>query len=462
MKKLAVSLLAWVAACSSSRLGHVGSDASSKDATATDASVTDLSATDVSVQEDAGADAGSAIDAASDGGAPADAGTPDAGPWDAIFPIDHVIVVVKENHTFDNYFGSFPGAEGTQFAKTMSGTVAVGHAATLPGDLCHSHDCALTDWNRGAMNGWTATHAYDQYHETDIPNYWQYARHFALADHFFSSMLGPSFPGHFFVLAAQAGWAIDNPTQTVPWGCDDARATTVPIQDQTSCMLKNVFPCFSIPAVPDLLPASLSWKFYGSKEPPLIGEIWSLFDAVDHIRHSSGWQNVVSETEFDGDVDNRRLPNISFLVDQDLDSEHPPLPLCPGENWVVRHLNHIMTSTTYWPRVAIVMTWDDFGGWYDHVPPPVQYGCDPTHPYGLGFRLPAIIVSPWAKPGFVLKSVQEQASIVKFIETIFGLKTLSSMDPAARDGPEVNDLTEAFDFHQPMNAPLPLTPRTCL
>jgi phospholipase C len=116
-------------------------------------------------------------------------------------------------------------------------------------------------------------------------------------------------------------------------------------------------------------------------------------------------------------------------------------------------------QSKYWNETAIIFTMDDFGGWYDHVPPPRQYGCDKANPYGLGFRLPLIVISPYAKPGFVFKEVSEQASIAAFIEKIFhSTKSLHDMDPAAQDS-QANDLMNAFDFTQ---APLVLKTRLCL
>jgi phospholipase C len=393
------------------------------------------------------------------------------------YPIDHIIVIVKENHTFDNYFGTFPGAEGTTMATTSTGQISVGRPPLqLLRDLCHSHDCALADWNHGAMDSWDVGDsrntsdqlAYTQYLEADIPNYWQYARHFTLADHFFSSMLGPSFPGHMFALAAQTGWAIGNPSSpslldTARWGCDEATGTTIPVLDNGSCNVKQVFPCFNFPTVPDVLPAGVTWKFYGSTLPPVAGQVWSMFDAIDKVRNNSSlWtSHVVDMSQFDADAAAGTLPNVAWLVPQDQNSEHPPLNICSGENWTVGHLNAVMNGPL-WGRVAIVMTYDDFGGWYDHVAPPQQYGCDANTPYGLGFRLPAIIISPYAKPGYVMKGVAHQASIPKFIETIFGAPSLSSVDPAAQDGPGTNDLLDAFNWTQTPNPPLVLQTRNCL
>src|SRR5262249_18443196 len=162
--------------------------------------------------------------------------------------IKHVVVIIKENHTFDNYFGSFPGAEGTGTCKKHDGsTFPCGHAPDrTPGDLCHAHSCALVNWNGGTMDGWDLAGgsgegkdlAYAQYQEADITNYWSYAKAFTLGDHFFANVLGPSFPGHLVVLAAQCGWATGNPNTEIThpyWGCDQSTSARISIEDQTTC-----------------------------------------------------------------------------------------------------------------------------------------------------------------------------------------------------------------------------------
>jgi phospholipase C len=206
----------------------------------------------------------------------------------------------------------------------------------------------------------------------------------------------------------------------------------------------------------------VTWKFYGTNFY-VFPEIWSMFDAVDSIRNGPAWSHIVNASEFDKDVDNGTLPNVVWLVDQDLNAEHPTIgTVCQGENWTVQKINKIMQDPHgLWKKTAILFTMDDFGGFYDHVPPPRQYGCDPKAPYGLGFRLPLIVISPYAKPHYVFKEVSEQASIPKFIEKIFGAKqALSDLDPAAQDG-QANDLMGAFDFAQTALDPLVLTARTC-
>jgi phospholipase C len=423
----------------------------------------------------------------------------------ATIPIKHVVVIVKENHTFDNYFGAFPGAEGTLNAAgqnvcptTAGGSGPCAEAPDAPGhDLCHAHSCALADWSGGQMNGWNHSGgsdtgdglAYAQYGEADIPNYWQYARHFVLGDHFFANVLGPSFPGHLFTLAAQAGWATDNPPTDLPlkvqlwppkiygphpyWGCDEWPGDTVPIlAGGNTTTTRNVFPCFNIPAIPDVLPAGTGWKFYGTNFDGLFSEVWSLFDAVSGIRNvPSRWSNVVLASQFTSDIQNHALPPVTWLIDQDQYSEHPDvtipglnLPLggvCAGENWTVGFINQIMQSE-YWQDTAILFTMDDFGGWYDHVPPPRQYGGDNLHPYGLGMRLPLLIISPYAKPGFVFSEPAEQASIARFIERVMGSTgTLHDLSAAAQDA-QANDLLDAFDFTQAPLPPLVLPQRLCL
>jgi phospholipase C len=408
-----------------------------------------------------------------EGGATSESGAAgdDASSLPTDTPIKHVVVIVKENHTFDNYFGSFPGAEGTTTCLTSTGAIPVPHAPNSTSrDLCHEHSCALQDWDSGKLDGWLAVSGAStngdnlfcaQYQEADIPNYWAYAKNFALGDHFFANVLGPSFPGHTFFLAAQAGWATGNPGYTVTspyWGCDESSTYTVPVDDQTSCTSKSVAPCFSIPSVPTLLPTGTDWKFYGSNFY-VLPEIWSMFDAISPIRNGPLWGNVVNASTFDSDVQAGKLPAVTWLVDQDLNDEHPQVGgVCQGENWTVGHINTLMQSP-YWNDTVIFFSMDDFGGWYDHVAPPRQYGCDATQPYGLGFRLPLVVISPYVKQGIYSK-VAEQASIPAFILKNFkATSMLADIDPAAQDK-QANDLMDMFDWNQKPLAPLVLQQRS--
>lgn len=417
------------------------------------------------VGSDAGADGGR--DAGSDVGS--DVGS-DAGPLRG--HLEHVVVIVLENHTFDNLFAGFPGAESLSTFTDSTGTFAAPHAPDrLPRDLCHSHDCALMAVNGGANDGWESVMAannggdhlaWAQYQRADVPGFWELAEHYALADHFHSSMLGPSFPGHTFVLAAQAGWATGNPHNTIIpalplWGCDDPPGTTIPILTNGTCATGAVSPCLTIPSVVDVLPASTTWRFYGTGVTvPLLGTVvWSMFDAIDSVRHGPGWSQVVPYTQVATDLAGGTFPNVAWIVDQDLSSGHPPLSMCDSVRWTVNMVNQIMASPI-WSTTAIVVTWDDYGGFYDHVAPPIAYGCDAAHPYGLGFRLPAILVSPWVRQG-VFHGITEQASVVRLIEEVFAPASvggLHAIDPAARDD-AAGSLLAAFDFDQ---VPLPAVP----
>jgi phospholipase C len=387
-------------------------------------------------------------------------------------PIEHVIVIVKENHTFDNYFGAFPGAEGTQVCPIGGQSVPCPKAPDVTKrDLCHSHECALTDWNDGQMDGWDGVAgstmngdglAWSQYDEAGIPSYWAYARTFTLADHFFANVLAPSFPGHMFLLAAQAHWAYSNPKDDKDhpyWGCDEEPNDTLSVLAGGSCTTEKVRPCFKIKSLPDVLPAGVTWKFYGSTVETNT-EVWSMFNGIDGIRNGPGWANVVTTDQLVADLENDALPSVAWVVDELHSDEHPGWgSVCSGENWTVGFVNQLMASK-FWSNTVIFLTMDDFGGWYDHVPPPRQYGCDADHPYGLGFRLPLVIMSPYAKPGFVFKEQAEQASIPRFIEKVFGAPPLSRFDAAAQDG-QANDLMNAFDWKQAPLPPLMREPRVC-
>ncbi len=148
---------------------------------------------------------------------------------------------------------------------------------------------------------------------------------FTLGDHFFADVLGPSFPGHAFMLAAQAGWATSNPdpSQYPYCGCDESLSDTIDILDNQTCTIKKVFPCFNIPSVPDVQPAGVDWQFYGSDfyKQVQTNEIWSLFDAVDSIRHGPGWSHVVNTSQFKTNVENHTLPNVTWLVPEDFNCE---------------------------------------------------------------------------------------------------------------------------------------------
>jgi len=174
-----------------------------------------------------------------------------------------------------------------------------------------------------------------------------------------------------------------------------------------------------------------------------------VLNAINHIRNTSLWtDHVVNNTQFVTDAMNGNLPAVSWIVTGP-GSEHPPTSVCYGENTTISQVNAIMQGPD-WPTTAIFIAWDDFGGFYDHVAPPV------SDQFGLGPRVPLLIVSPYAKTGYISHTQYEFASIIKFIENRFGLPTLTGRDAVA------NDTSDSFDFTQAARSPLIMQPRSCL
>jgi phospholipase C len=403
-------------------------------------------------------------------------------PGEGIQKIQHIVFLIKENRTFDHYFGTFPGADGATTAINSSGKrVPLTKAPDeLPYDLGHSWRDAITAIDGGRMSKFDQVGMgdvdgiqlpYTQFHEADIPNYFAYARNFVLADRMFSSMAGPSFPNHLYTVAAQTGGVLDNPLPNAStparetWGCDSDENLTVPVElgteeeseqeggrkhesEHDDARVTTVPPCFDFQTLADSLEAArVSWKYYA---PPKghYGYQWSTLDAIRHIRNSPLWnQRVAPDTQFASDARNGRLPAVTWLVTGDA-SEHPPHSTCAGENWTVQQLNAIMQGPD-WNSTVVFLTWDDFGGFYDHVPPPS------LDVHSLGPRVPLLIISPYARKGYVSHTQYEFSSFLRFAELRFKLRALGDRDSQA------NSMIDSFDFTQNPLPPLLLQERTC-
>ena len=195
----------------------------------------------------------------------------------------------------------------------------------------------------------------------------------------------------------------------------------------------------------------ISWKYYSPpKGNP--GYIWSTYDAISHIRNGSDWtNNIVDYRQFAIDAASGNLPAVSWLVQPGNVSDHPPYSICSGENWTVQQINAVMANASLWAHTAIILTWDDWGGFYDHVAPP--RGPNPHLEYGE--RVPTVIISPYARSGHIDSTFNSFPSMLKFVEDTFGLSSLTSLDGQS------NDLYSAFDFSQQPLSPLMLQQRTC-
>jgi phospholipase C len=375
--------------------------------------------------------------------------------------IQHIVFIIKENRTFDNYFGTFPGADGATTGVLSNGQViALGHQPDrTPRDICHSWFCAHKAMNSDQMNQFDLIPggnvggdylSYTQFVEADIPHYFAYARNFVLADHMFSALAGPSFPNHLYTVGAQSGGAINNPSggdSAKRWGCDSTADTTVQVRDAEGTITTQ-FPCFDFPTLADALEnANISWRYYAPPQDQP-GYRWSALNAIRHIRESALWtQNVVPETQFAIDAASGNLPAVSWLV-TGIVSEHPPGSVCEGQKWTVEQLNAVMQGPA-WSSTAVILTWDDFGGFYDHVVPPK------ADQFGFGPRVPLLIISPYAKHGYISHTVYELSSLLKFVEQRYSLPPLTARDTQA------NDLLDSFDFSQAPLGPLVLRPGTC-
>jgi phospholipase C len=371
-----------------------------------------------------------------------------AGAGKDITAVQHIVFIIKENHTFDNYFGTFPGAHGATTGVISSGQVVP--LSPMPDiynkPLCNGWDCAIQAMDGGRMDRFDLTaggslNPYAQMGEQNIPNYWAYARQFVLADGFFTSVHGPSLPNHLFAIAAQSGGAISNAGNSGGHYCDGSPSGTVNVMDKEG-NITSQSPCFNFLTLPDVLgTAGITWRYYAYGGGALF--------LINQIRNGPAWnQNIAPPEQFVSDARSGHLPSVSWILPSPGGvEEHPPHSVCVGENWSVEVLNAVMQGPD-WDSTVVFVTWDDFGGFYDHVPPPQ------LDQFGLGPRVPLLIISPFSKPGYIPHTVYDHSSILKFIETRYHLPPLTSRDGTA------SNMVDSFDFSQ-QHLPLILQPRQC-
>jgi phospholipase C len=308
-------------------------------------------------------------------------------------------------------------------------------------------------------------YAYTQYQPGDLPNYWRWAEEYALGDNFFASAQGPSFPNHLYTIAAQSGGAHENPVQQQSllnehhretglfkaWGCDSIKEAYVPVFDSEG-ISKKVPPCFDFLTEGDLLTeAGIPWAYYAATQYQN-GYTWSAYDAVRHIREDERvWQeHIFPVDDFVGQARAGLLPPVTWVTPRFELSDHPEYSMCYGENWTTEIVNAVMSGPD-WDDTAIFLTWDDYGGFYDHVAPPQ------VDDFGFGIRVPLLIISPYARRGFVTHELGEFSSVLRFVEDNWYLTQLTHRD---RDA---TPLISAFDFTQAPRPPEPLPARTdCL
>jgi phospholipase C len=328
--------------------------------------------------------------------------------------IGNIVIVFQENHTFDNYFGTYPGADGTAgkayCLPTTPGSkscVSPFHDTNLtPVDMNHGSEAARGDYDSGKMDGFVYTEGNQEtmgyYEREDLGRYWKAADEYVLCDRFFTSVMSESAPNHLYLVAGTSGGIISD---TVP-----ATLNFPPIFQQLDAR-------------------RITWKVYTDSS--------SWYKSFAYVKSTpSAMANFKGAASFAADLSAGQLSQVSWIIGAAGGDEHPPSDIQMGEGSVADGIINAVGGSRYWPSAAIFVTWDDFGGFFDHVPPPQ------VDKYGYGFRVPCLVVSPYARAGFIDSTVNDHTSILKFVETRFGLSPLSTRDAAA------NSFLEAFDFTQ--------------
>jgi len=434
---------------------------------------------------------------------------------EGIHKIRHVVVIMQENRSFDTYFGTFPGADGIPMrdgAPTAcvpdprGGCIRpyVDHADVNAGGP-HAQQDSTDDVNGGKMDGFvtrsllarqgckdltdpscspsTASDAMGYHTQSDIPNYWRYAKQFVLQDHMYEPTASWSLPEHLFQVSE---WSA-NCTAHDPGSCTNA------------LMAPGLPPDFGNPPPGSTRPAPIyawtdltyllhrqhvSWGYYivNGNEPDCANDaamsctpvaqnsttpgIWNPLPYFDTVKSDGELANIKSVDRFYASAKSGTLPAVSWVTPSDEVSEHPPAPVSSGQSFVTSVVNAVMRSPN-WDSTAIFLAWDDWGGFYDHVVPPT------VDENGYGLRVPGMVISPYAKSGFVDHQTLSFDAYVKFIEDDFlGSERLDPKTDGRPDGrPTVRenvailgDLRADFDFTQKPRPPvlLPVHPHTSL
>jgi phospholipase C len=437
-----------------------------------------------------------------------------------IHKIKHVVIIMQENRSFDSYFGTYPGADGLPRAHGPF-TVCVPdpqhHDCVRPyhdrhnvnGGGPHMASSSTEDIDGGRMDGFiraregggtlqpttcrvrgqlyrdnpacsTGSDDVMGYHNgQDIPNYWTYAHDFVLQDHMFEAVASWSLPSHLYLVS---GWSALCTVPLVPASCANDPSQKIGITTGSA----NRWPAvhYGWTDTTYLLHRHhVSWHYYldqgpepdcpngamvctKSRQTAGVPGIWNPLRSFDTV-HEDGQENdIVPLRDIFGDAARGRLPAVSWVIPSQGDSEHPPAAITAGQTYVTRVINAIMRSKD-WDSTAIFLSWDDWGGFYDHVRPPQADGD------GYGIRVPGLVISPYARTGYIDHQVLSSDAYLKFIEDDFlgGERLNPRSDGRPDPRPDVREnaavlgnLIQDFDFGQRPRAPvlLPLHPRTDL
>ncbi|MCU1428988.1 MAG: hypothetical protein JWL83_2988 [Actinomycetia bacterium] len=423
-----------------------------------------------------------------------------------IHTIRHIVVIMQENRSFDSYFGTFPGAAGLPAGVCLPNGASgctrpyVDHA-DVNGGGPHAAANSVADVNGGKMDGFvtqaesglrgcidetnpactnSAKPDVMGYHTgTDLPNYWAYAHNFVLQDRMFEPAATWSLPAHLFMVSE---WSARCAGHNLPQTCVNALDT--PVHPPNHLSLSHG-PAYAWTDLTYLLHKHhVPWGYYIVKgtEPDCENDasmscgpvrqnfktpgIWNPLPYFDTVQKNKQVGNVQSIEKFYGAARRGQLPAVSWVVPSGQVSEHPTAPVSYGQSYVTSLINAVMRSPN-WSSTAIFLAWDDWGGFYDHVVPPT------VDQNGYGLRVPAMVISPWAKRGYIDHQTLSFDAYVKFIEDVFlaGQRLDPRTDgrpdprPSVRENVKIlGDLTKDFDFTKPPRPPLllPVHPKTTL
>ncbi|MGB6602648.1 MAG: alkaline phosphatase family protein [Candidatus Cybelea sp.] len=391
-------------------------------------------------------------------------------------PIQHVVIVVQENRTFNDFFATFPGADGTTIGKTAkepnckppikAGIIELSKVPlAVPSDLDHTYPGYKIAYDGGKLDGFDkvqyggngkpeCTYPYQYTDPSQIKPYWDMATQYTLAEHMFTTQGSSSFTAHQDLISGgtivEKGKAmVDLPScATCFWGCDAVQGTHTSLITKKDVYLKGAgpFPCttdfsLSYPTLRDLLDAKgLSWKYYQPPFQKLYGKLLSAFDVIAAVRNGPEWKNnvITPESAILNDISGGKLPAVSWVIPDLPESDHPGQSPDTGPQWVASIVNAVGESS-YWKSTAIVIVWDDWGGLYDNMGKlsAKKYGYG-----GLGLRVPAIIVSPYARAGHISTTQYEFGSILKYIEQNWNLGSLGTTDVRAAS------IVDCFNYSQ--------------
>ena len=350
-------------------------------------------------------------------------------------PIKRVIYVMLENRSFNNLFGKFPGVTGsTTGVEYGTEKPLIPCPDWLPGDLPHDRAAYLNCVNGGKLDGfgtgiYGSTYAYTQFDEPQIPNYWLWAKEYAISDNFFASAAGPSYGNHYYFIAGQSGGVIDNPENIETrvdgdkryksWGCDAIGDDVfVFVKDDQGNLTKHDT-CFTFETVGEQLSEiGLDWAYY-SAVPGQVGYFWNAYNGIANVFHTDMWHEHVRPVDrLARDIEAGSLPPVSWVTPRFELSDHPPFSTGHSHNWITDIVNAVMKSPQ-WEHTAIFLTWDEWGGFYDPVMPPE------VDPVGLGIRVPLLTISPYTRHGVIDDELGEFSTPLRFIADNWGLDYLT-------------------------------------